>query len=253
MKFAILLPTRGRPAEFDRLVRSINDTISQKHEVELFIGMDKDDPERKHYYDCIHAWQLTKKPELTIIAIEDNRKPTYQIWNDLARIRSWKNSPDYFIMGNDDVVYKTEQWDFILSGKISVADHPFYLYWFNDGINGGDHCAFPIISKYWVGAVGYFVPEHFKYFYSDTWTYDIAKRAEVLRYIPEVETIHKHFSVDNNVKFDETYRFNRQGDVNQYDARMFEETSGQRQMISQEILTRIQMWKVGNKLITDLK
>jgi hypothetical protein len=249
MKFAILLPSRQRPVELNRFIRSIDETMSNEHQIELFIGMDNDDPEKRNYYDIVHKWQLEGKPNHTIILIEDERKPTYRIWNDMARIRSWNNSPDYFIMGNDDVVYSTIGWDKILANKICQSDHPFYLYWFNDGINHEKHCAFPIISKYWVNSVGYFVPEVFKYFYSDTWTYDIAKRADVCKYIPEVTAIHKHFTSDSSVKFDETYRFNRQGDVNKHDANIFEITAGQRGMIALDIQMRIKRWKTSKPYI----
>jgi hypothetical protein len=246
MKFAILTPTRQRPAGMDRLIRSVNETMSNQNEISMFIGIDKDDPDKRYYYDMIHGWQLSKKENMTIILIEDVRRTTAKIWNDLVRIRSWENSPDYFIMGNDDVVYKTTDWDVILAEKIKNQDHPFYLYWFNDNINGEKHCAFPIVSKYWIGATGYFVPELFRYFYSDTWTYDIAKKAGVCVYIPDVVAEHLHFSLGSHVKFDETYKFNRQGGASEEDSRTFSETEPMRENISKEIRRRIEVWNKEN-------
>ena len=246
MKIAILTPTRQRPDGMDRLIRSVNETMSDQNEISMFIGIDKDDLDKRHYYDMIHGWQLSKKSNMTIILIEDVRRTTAKIWNDLVRIRSWENSPDYFIMGNDDVVYKTHGWDIILTEKIKDQDHPFYLYWFNDNINGEKHCAFPIVSKYWIDATGYFVPELFRYFYSDTWTYDIAKRADVCKYIPDVLTEHLHFTVGKHVVYDETYKFNRQGNASEEDAKTFKETEPMRESIAKEIKRRIEVWNKPN-------
>jgi hypothetical protein len=248
MKLAILTPSRGRPKELYRFFDSVNNTMSGQNEILFFVGIDKDDPAKKDYYDILHKMLLNAKDTLTVTMIEDDRKPIAKIWNSLVRIRSWVDSPDYFAMGNDDLIYKTKEWDLILEEKIMSSDHPFYLYWFDDAINGITHCAFPIVSKHWVGALGYFVPECFKYFYVDTWTFDIATKAGVLKYIPEVESPHLHFST--GAPYDKTYNDNRLGDVNEHDAKVFKKTEDSRVKIAQTITKRIEEF---NKFNTSIK
>jgi hypothetical protein len=242
MKFAILTPSRQRPKELYRFFDSVNSTMSNNNMIFFFVGIDNDDPSLKDYYDVIHRMQSEKKSMMIVTVIEDIRKTTARIWNDLVRLKSWPDSPDYFIMGNDDLVYKTNDWDQILAENIDHSDHPFYLYWFDDGINGEKHCAFPIVSKYWVGATGYFVPEMFHYFYSDTWTFDIAVRAGVCKYIPSVLTQHLHFSLGKHIPYDETYSHNRKGNNNAEDAKTFEETIQMRVKIAESIKLRIHTW-----------
>jgi hypothetical protein len=241
MKLAILTPSRGRPKELYRFFDSINDTMSGQNEILFFFGIDRDDPAKKDYYDILHKMLLNAKDNMIVTMIEDDRKQVAKIWNSLARMRTWIDSPDYFIMGNDDQIYKTKEWDLILEEKIINSDHPFYLYWFDDTINGITHCSFPIVSKHWVGAMGYFVPECFKYFYVDTWIFDIATRANVLKYIPEVETPHIHFSV--GAPFDKTYQDNRLGETNKKDTIMFQETENKRIELARIISSRIEFWK----------
>ena len=82
--------------------------------------------------------------------------------------------------------------------------------WFNDGINGEKHCAFPIISKKWFHTVGHFTPGIFNFLYNDTWIFDIAKRIGRAHYIPHVTTEHLHFTTGKS-EVDETTKRNRTG------------------------------------------
>jgi hypothetical protein len=243
MKIAILTPTRQRPKELYRFFDSVNKTMSNTNEILFFIGIDHDDPGIQDYYDVIRQMWKEHQSNMVVTVIEDDRKPISKIWNELSRLRTWKNSADYSIMGNDDLVYKTRNWDMILDREVSDMDHPFYLYWFDDKYNGENHCAFPIVSKHWIATMGYFVPECFKYFYNDTWLYDIAKKTGVLHYIQDVIAEHLHFAINTSVPFDETYKFNRQGTIHEDDAKIFNDTDGNRTQIAELLKTRIDIWK----------
>lgn len=243
MKLAILTPSRGRPKELYRFFDSINSTISGQNEIMFYIGIDKDDPSREDYFDILHRMLKDKRDQITIIMIEDDLKPISKIWNELSRLRSWENSADYFMMGGDDFVFVTQEWDIILEEKILSADHPFYLYWFDDNINGENLCTFPIVSKYWISALGYFVPTIFKYFYIDTWVFDIATRARLLKYIPEVKTKHLHFTTSKDIPYDKTYQENRVGNINAEDMKLFRDTEKNRIGTVEMIQERIKNYK----------
>jgi hypothetical protein len=251
MKIAILIPSRRRPKELYRFFDSINKTISGQNDIMFYIGIDKDDPARQDYYQIINTMLRNKKDCMTICFIEGERRPVSKIWNELVRIHSWEQSADYFMMGGDDLIIDTKDWDIILEEKIFTSDHPFYLYWFDDGINGDKQSSFPIVSKHWVGAFGYFVPEIFNYFFIDTWLFDIAKKAEVLKYIPDIYAIHLHFTKFDNVPYDITYKENRINNNNQKDTDLFSRTEDKRFALSKLLRKRIDSWFELKKVVNE--
>jgi hypothetical protein len=255
MKIAIMTPSRGRPKELYRFFDSVNSTISRQNMLYFLIGIDSDDPSKSYYYDVYRSMQRNANDNVIVTLVEEQRRAIGFIWNELARMKGWSTSPDMFIMGNDDLLYLTQDWDVLLQEEIMKSDHPFYCYWFDDGINGESHCAFPIVTKHWVGALGYFVPEIFKFFYHDTWVFDVAKKANCLKYLPEIKTKHLHFS-QPNVPTDSTYAYWRQGTVHQDDTKLFNSKEEDRARTADYLQQRILNWKklketIKNGTVTD--
>jgi hypothetical protein len=220
----------------------MNKTISGQNEIMFYVGIDSDDPSKKDYYDIIHNIYRNKKDCITIMVLEDQRKKVSRIWNELVNLRTWERSADYFMMGNDDLIFVTPEWDIILEERTMKTDHPFYLYYFDDNINGEKHAAQPVVSKYWVGVFGYFIPEIFRYFFVETWLFDIAKKTGVLQYIPEVKTKHLHFSQDSSIPYDRTYHDNRNDNQNADDTKLFNSTDNKRIELSEYLRNRIDIW-----------
>lgn len=244
-----MTPSRGRPKELYRFFNSINTTMSRQNKVYFLFGIDSDDPAKEDYYDMYRMMQKNANERMIVTLVEEERRPIGQIWNELARMKGWNTSPDIFMMGNDDLFFMTSNWDILLQEEILRSDHPFYCYWFDDGINGESHCAFPIVTKHWVGAIGYFVPEIFKFFYHDTWVFDIARKMNCLRYIPAVKNKHLHFSLPD-VPTDNTYAQWRTGTIHADDTRLFNEKDGDRARTADYLLQRIKNW---NKLKETVK
>ena len=132
------------------------------------------------------------------------------------------------MLSNDDQVYKDKGWDVIIDRERNKFPDEIYCMWFNDGINGPNLCAFPIISRRWYETLGYFTPEIFEYFYVDTWIMDIARRAGRLHYIPHILVEHMHFTQGKS-EYDATYRRNRPEGMASTDESLFENTAEQRQ------------------------
>ena len=237
-----MTPSRGRPKEIYRFFDSVNSTMSRQNKVYFIIGIDSDDTAKSDYYDIYRSMQRNVKENMIVTLIEEERRPIGQIWNEMARMKGWNTSPDIFIMGNDDLLYLTQDWDILLQEEILKSDHPFYCYWFDDGINGEKHCAFPIVTKHWVGAIGYFVPEIFKFFYHDTWVFDIAKKMNCLKYISYIKTKHLHFSQGPSTPFDNTYAQWRQGTIHQDDTKMFDSKESDRARTADYLQQRINNW-----------
>jgi hypothetical protein len=233
MRFAILTPSRGRTAGLKRFFDSINKTVSGLHEIDLIIGIDRDDPERSKYIKLLSEMRKEAVDKFHIIMIEDDRKPLAKIWNSLIRY----SKADWFTCGNDDEQYLTPKWDDIFYHK-SLERHPYHLYWFDDGLQHSNHCAFPILSKDWIKAVGYFFPEIFIHNYVDTWVYDIACKLKVSIYIPEVLHQHLHHSIGMS-EYDTTYAEGMAGDSNTKDMQVFIRTESERNKVVELLKSKI--------------
>lgn len=203
---SLLCPTRGRPAFAERLLESVARTAAQPGRVELLFYVDSDDPERAAYE--AFAARLTQGPlalgRCTVFVGEP--MSVSRSWNILAR----QCVGDLFVMANDDQVYVDAGWDTRLDREASAYPDGIFCMWFNDGINGVRHCAFPIVSRTWYETLGYFTPGIFEFLYNDTWVMDIAVRLGRTHYIPDVLVEHRHFTAGKS-EFDDTYQRHRTG------------------------------------------
>lgn len=230
---SILTPTRNRPNNCDRFIKSLYETTQYTGTLELLFYVDSDDPAKDIYKEIEERWQNNFWRVEFVIG-----KPmsVSKSWNIIAE----KSLGDIMIMGNDDLVYKTVRWDSKLMARLLELDNPYYLSWFNDGINGNRHCAFPVITREWYETLGYFSPGIFNFGYNDTWVYDIAKRVGKLNYMNEILVEHLHFSVGKS-NMDDTYARNRtqeKGNLYRKDREIYERTVEDRIIAAEKIKER---------------
>ena len=230
---SILTPTRNRPNNCDRFIKSLYETTQYTGTLELLFYVDSDDPAKDIYKEIEERWQNNFWRVEFVIG-----KPmsVSKSWNIIAE----KSLGDIMIMGNDDLVYKTVRWDSKLMARLLELDNPYYLSWFNDGINGNRHCAFPVITREWYETLGYFSPGIFNFGYNDTWVYDIAKRVGKLNYMNEILVEHLHFSVGKS-DMDDTYARNRtqeKGNLYRKDREIYERTVEDRIIAAEKIKER---------------
>ena len=230
---SILTPTRNRPNNCDRFIKSLYETTQYTGTLELLFYVDNDDPAKDIYKEIEERWQNNFWRVEFVIG---EPMSVSKSWNIIAE----KSLGDIMIMGNDDLVYKTVRWDSKLMARLLELDNPYYLSWFNDGINGNRHCAFPIITREWYDTLGYFSPGIFNFGYNDTWVYDIAKRVGKLNYMDEILVEHLHFSVGKS-NMDDTYARNRtqeKGNLYRKDREIYERTSEDRIIAAEKIKER---------------
>ena len=224
---SILTPSRGRPDKLVTFISSIDGHTKHKSKVEMFFYIDEDDPHIESYRDLRNRVCDMFPDFLNIKFIFGKPQSVCDSWNDLSQ----HAIGDIVIMGNDDLVYKTPDWDMILEQETGKFPDDIYCMWFNDSINEDRHCAFPIISQKWIHTLGYcFAPRGtFQFGYNDTWIFDIAKKINRTHYIPSVMAEHNHFS-NNKATFDETYKRQREG-KNKFniDGEVFRSTNGVRE------------------------
>ena len=230
---SILTPTRNRPNNCDRFIKSLYETTQYTGTLELLFYVDSDDPAKDIYKEIEERWQNNF---WRIEFVIGEPMSVSKSWNIIAE----KSLGDIMIMGNDDLIYKTVRWDSKLMARLLELDNPYYLSWFNDGINGNRHCAFPVITREWYETLGYFSPGIFNFGYNDTWVYDIAKRVGKLNYMNEILVEHLHFSVGKS-NMDDTYARNRtqeKGNLYRKDREIYERTVEDRIIAAEKIKER---------------
>ena len=231
---AILTPTRARPGRLDTFIESIFQTASHPERVWAYNYIDEDDPRTKAYEDYAarqHDNSTNLLGEAQSVSLS---------WNVLAQFATehLERPADILIMGNDDLVYKTDSWDDIVEAESEKFSDDIYCMWMDDLINGEKHCAFPIVSKKWYTTLGYFTPGVFNFGYNDTWVFDIAKKIGRTHFIPNAVNEHMHFTAGKS-GMDDTYNRNRtqeRGNLYEKDKVIFEDTADTRQADAEKLL-----------------
>ncbi|MBK3735323.1 hypothetical protein FBZ83_105348 [Azospirillum brasilense] len=207
LNYSLLCPTRGRPDGLQRLIESVAATAGAVERVEVLAYVDSDDPALPDYKRMFEALAEVGVQLRRFTALVGPPKSVSLSWNDLAA----SCTGDVLMMANDDQVYVQSGWDHRLDQEIAKFPDDVYCMWFEDGINGEKHCAFPVVSRRWYETLGYFTPGVFEFIANDTWIMDVAKRVERLHFIGDVTVEHRHFSVGKS-ELDETYLRHRSGE-----------------------------------------
>ena len=225
---SILTPTRNRPNNCERFIKSVYNSTRTRKNVEMLFYVDNDDPAITSYKSL--DWHAQKEYEgfKNIKFIYGEPKSVSISWNDLATACIG----DVLIMGNDDLVYQTDGWDEKLDQELNIyKDDNIYVAWMNDNINFEKHCAFPIVSRQWYECLGRFTPGCFNFGYNDTWIFDVGKMLDRCHYIPFIKAEHLHFSTGKS-EMDDTYARNRtqeKGNLYAKDQILFNKTRNIRQ------------------------
>lgn len=179
---SLLLPTRQRPQQLRRLVESLNAT-KRTELIELITYVDDDDDTYDDLYLDI-SWHRVNGPRYHDGIVNLSAK-----WNacyDYA-------CGDILMHCGDDIVFRTEAWDFeVRLAFDSFADNIAFV-WGRDGYSDGkDFGTHGFIHRAWVDTVGYFVPPYFVSDYNDTFLNDVAKAIGRHHYI-DIYTEHMHY------------------------------------------------------------
>lgn len=193
MRIAILCPTRGRPDQFHRMVKSAFATADRKN-VHVYFYTADDDPGYKAPEGCTHFSGL----DLSCVAA-CNYLAAHELMDDKALL----------MIAADDTVFTTPGWDTALLAaydKLEKKEHVFSLLDSRDE-NGTPH---PIVTKEYHKAMGYFFPPIFLHWFVDTWTVEIAKANNCFTHLKDYMLVHNKAS-DHGVN-DETHsRIRRMG------------------------------------------
>lgn len=242
----VLTPTRGRPVLARRALESL--VHASRGPILNVLYVDEDDPSLPQYRELL-GWTGT----VGTLLITGERCRVGRAWNVAWEWAQEHPShtvqpQDLVMMGNDDLVWQTPEWDLQMAAAHADAfPHGIGLVWPNDlGPSPENRCCFPLVSAKWCWTVGQFTPEVFHFLWNDTWLHDVAVRAGVALYVPRVVVEHRHFSY-GKAPFDPTYQAHRIGVAAQEkraaDREMYGRSSPARQQEADELKEAIRQWR----------
>lgn len=176
---SLLVPSRGRPANIERLYLSARATHLAAGSFELIVRLDEDDPSLDAY------------PALGSIVryITGPRVVLSEMWNEC-----WRQARgEIFWHGGDDVTFESHAWD----RRVAEAFPPDGIAFVHgDDLGGkGDQLGtHGFLRREWTDAVGTFVPPYFASDYNDLWLNDVGQAIGRRIYLPDVITEHHHFA-----------------------------------------------------------
>ena len=220
MQIAILTCSRGRPKRLFNFLNSVHKLAYKPERIKSYNYIDSDDQSIEIYKEVL------KSRTNTSLFIGPSQSVS-KSWNVIAE-KAINEGADILITGNDDMLYRTIGWDNLLEREVNKYPDRIFCMWFEDLINGPNHCAFPIISKEWYGVLGYFFPGIFNFGYNDTWIYNIALLIKRAHFIPYILNEHLHFTT-GKMKADETTIRARKNSSFKLDKEIFENSKPQRE------------------------
>ena len=203
---SMLCPTRGRPRWLAALLRSVERTAHRGDRVEVLCYVDADDPELPRYQRLLGRGTFGRLGRCVLHVGEPLGVPT--AWNVLADLATG----DYLLMANDDQLYVSYGWDLAVDAAAAALarEHPDEIgcLYFDAGQYGSSIPDFPMISRAWYQALGYYAPTIFQQWSAEKWIFDIASQAGRLRPVPGVFVEHRHYQ-EFKAPFDITYQRHR--------------------------------------------
>ena len=201
MNIALMCPTRNRMNKLMTLVSSLVCTIDNNKNVILVLGVDEDDPAKKHY-----AFLEKNIPFIRLVEFQNNGKflGLSTMWNTMAK----KIDADIYAMIGDDMTFMTPGWDIEILKEFTEPNCPkdkIQMLHCNDGMRGPGniHAAVPplcvnfFLHKNYIQATGYFVEPYMENTHHDTWPQIIFDKLGRTKYRHDILIKHLHYSETN--------------------------------------------------------
>lgn len=179
---AVIVPTRGRPANAARLAQAFRETHALDA-VAVFVA-DWDDPELPGYRKLLEEDQI---PRLVVLDNGTGRGMTRAL-NYAAR----RYAELYEAVGfmGDDHMPRTAHWDSRVMGELDSLD-PRIVYG-NDLFQGAALPTAVFMQSRMIRALGFMAPEVLRHLYVDNFWKELGERTGGLRYLDDVIIEHIH-------------------------------------------------------------
>ena len=195
MKIAILVPSRERMNRRLTMLMSILTSVKDINNVNVYFGVDEDDPTRDRIKKIAAAIPCVK-----IVDIKNDGKfiGLGKMWNLCADA----STEEIISMIGDDMVFATPGWDEMLieEFKKSPADKIYGVHC-NDGYHGEKLAVnFFCLRKYADLMDGKFMREEFKINWIDQWLHQVFSSVGRLKYRGDIMIEHRHWVLGKDKK-----------------------------------------------------
>lgn len=174
---SVIFPSRKRPEQLHKVCKNILNTSNS----EILVAVDEDDFASHFKQNNVKKFIMPRQDHLA------------NYYNSLYK----HISGEIVMIASDDIVFETPEWDKEIH-KIFEREK-FILAYASDGHFNESFACHPFLHKKWIETLGYVVPHKLSR-HLDRWHWDIAKKLQLNRYLPQIMI--RHNFVDR--KFDET-------------------------------------------------
>lgn len=172
---SLLVPSRGRPENIDRLWASVMRTATV--DWELVVRLDDDDFHLHDYDGGLPRTRWLTGPRILMS----------ELWNDC-----WSAAAgDVFWHGGDDVTFNTTGWDRMVLDAFP-ADGIAFVHGDDLGGKGDQLGTHGFVTRAWTDKVGTFTPPYFSSDWNDKWLNDVADALGRRVFLPGMVTEHHH-------------------------------------------------------------
>jgi hypothetical protein len=202
----VMVPTRGRRAQCERLLASFTETASP--ETEIAFVVDADDQDTYRGADWGRA----------MCAVLEPRGYLCEKLNKTAE--AVVDTYDALMWCADDHVFRTEGWDAAMLASLEDLGGSGWVY--PDTVRRNDVPEIWMCSSDVVRALGWFANPRLSHFLLDNSVAELGKRSGLIRWCPQAKVEHLHYSICKETEHDEVYR-TAEEKFGQSDLKAFEE------------------------------
>jgi hypothetical protein len=186
----VMVPTRGRRAQCERLLESFTETATC---ADLLFIIDGDDQDTYEGMDWGPASSAVLDPRDYLTG---KLNKTAMAMAELYPVLAWFG---------DDCVFETEGWDRLLLA--TLKDDLAGTGWvYPDDKRRSDVPEHWMCSSDVVRELGWFAPPYVQHYYMDNIVAELGKRAGLIRWCPQAVVRHEHYSVAKDTQHDEVYQ-----------------------------------------------
>lgn len=201
-RICIMAPTYGRSK--DLLPKFLASAYNTAHSAICFcLCVNKRDTDTIRYLT-----ETTWPEDMQIdVLIEETVQPNLAAYFNLMYTQTKFNDPGTLVsMFGDDMVFKTQDWDQIVLSKVNTTGGKG-IYWCDDDyIAHGNLCVNLMVTRDLVRATRLpFMCPYYKADMIDVVWFDVAQRAGLAQYIPDVVIKHEHNTSRPAWEFDATF------------------------------------------------
>jgi len=224
---SLILPTRERLPQLQRVLESAASTADRPERLEIVLYLDDDD---------IPSHEFTF-PKLNLVPLIRPSVAMGQMTNSCYEASTGR----YIMLANDDIVFRTPDWDTTVLETFGAFPDEVALVWGNDLYYGRSEL--PFLSRSVCQIMGHVCPPEYKQIFIDNHIYDIFRRLHSLghnrmRFLPDMIIEHMHVQA-GKTEPDKTYVKHHPED----DERTYIAWDEERQLIASDLAGHIEQFE----------